>query len=230
MRTAFRLSDKLWLVSTIFYSKEAISMYIDPHFLLFDVSAWTHMFTLDDTVTWGEKILRPVIVYAALVIMLRIFGKRELAQLNPFDLVVILSLSNTVQNAIIGPDNSLVGGLVGAAALLVVNFLFSRLKYSSSTIEAAAEGVPVTLVSKGKANAQKLRSELITQRDLDIIAHRNGLEDANEIEKLVLDPNGSFLVDGKDGMKDAKFKREVLTKIGELSQQLEQIALRLQKT
>lgn len=205
-------------------------MYIDPQFLLFDGSGWTHMFTLDDTVTWTEKVLRPVIVYAALVIMLRVFGKRELAQLNPFDLVVILSLSNTVQNAIIGPDNSLVGGLVGAVALLLINFIFSRLKYSSSTIEAAAEGIPVTLVDKGNPDPQKLRSELITQRDLDIIAHQNGLENAEEIEKLVLDPNGSFLVDGKDEIKDARFKKEVLKKIGDLSKQLDQISSRLQKT
>ena len=205
-------------------------MYIDPQFLLFDGSGWTHMFTLDDTVTWTEKVLRPVIVYAALVIMLRVFGKRELAQLNPFDLVVILSLSNTVQNAIIGPDNSLVGGLVGAVALLLINFIFSRLKYSSSTIEAAAEGIPVTLVDKGNPDPQKLRSELITQRDLDIIAHQNGLENAEEIEKLVLDPNGSFLVDGKEEIKDARFKKEVLKKIGDLSKQLDQISSRLHKT
>ena len=65
-----------------------------------------------------EKILRPVIVYVALVVLLRVFGKRELAQLNPFDLVVLLSLSNTVQNAIIGNDNSLIGGIIGGGALL----------------------------------------------------------------------------------------------------------------
>lgn len=205
-------------------------MYIDTHFLLFDGSGWAHMFTLDDTVTWTEKVLRPVIVYTALVIMLRLFGKRELAQLNPFDLVVILSLSNTVQNAIIGPDNSLIGGLVGAVALLLINFIFSRLKYSSKSIEAAAEGVPVTLVSKGKPDPQQLRRELITERDLDIIAHQNGLENAEEIEKLVLDPNGSFLVDGKEEIKDARFKKEVLKKIGDLSKQLDQISSRLQKT
>ncbi|MFB3778613.1 MAG: hypothetical protein ACE141_13425, partial [Bryobacteraceae bacterium] len=71
-----------------------------------------------------EKVVRPLIVYAVLVVLLRIFGKRELAQLNPFDLVVLLSLSNTVQNAIIGSDNSLVGGLIGAATLLSVNYYY----------------------------------------------------------------------------------------------------------
>src|SRR6201996_2589031 len=71
----------------------------------------------------AEKILRPVIVYLCLVVFLRIFGKRELAQLNPFDLVVLLSLSNTVQNAMIGDDNSVSGGLVGAFSLLAINWI-----------------------------------------------------------------------------------------------------------
>jgi uncharacterized membrane protein YcaP (DUF421 family) len=74
----------------------------------------------------GEKILRPVIVYVFLVLFLRIFGKRELAQLNPFDLVVLLCLSNTVQNAIIGPDNSVTGGLTGAFTLMALNYLVVR--------------------------------------------------------------------------------------------------------
>src|ERR1700687_5691066 len=73
-----------------------------------------------------EKNLRPILVYAVLVVLLRVFGKRELAQLNPFDLVVLLSLSNTVQNAIIGNDNSLSGGVIGAATLLGMNYLVVR--------------------------------------------------------------------------------------------------------
>ncbi len=137
-------------------------MFIEFHPALAEISAWTNMFALDQTVTWAEKILRPVIVYIALVVMLRVFGKRELAQLNPFDLVVILSLSNTVQNAIIGEDNSLIGGVVGAVALLSINFAFSHLKYSSRPLEALTEGVPVKLVADGKTpkdtrtDAQKL--------------------------------------------------------------------------
>ena len=78
------------------------------------------------TVPILEKIVRPIIVYVALVLLLRVFGKRELAQLNPFDLVVLLSLSNTVQNAIIGNDNSVTGGLLGAFSLLLTNYLVVR--------------------------------------------------------------------------------------------------------
>jgi len=205
-------------------------MFIEFHAAFLDASALTNMFTLDESATWIEKIVRPMIVYGALVFMLRLFGKRELAQLNPLDLVVILSLSNTVQNAIIGPDNSLVGGVVGALSLLAVNFIFSRLKYSSRSLEAAAEGLPVTLIKDGKVDERKLRRELITKRDIEIIAHRNGLDHADNIEKLVLDPSGTFLVDGKDEMKDARFKREVLAKIGELSKQLTELNTALQKS
>ena len=83
----------------------------------------------------AEKILRPVVVYLALVVLLRIFGKRELAQLNPFDLVVLLSLSNTVQNAIIGNDNSVSGGLIGAFALLGVNYLVVRFLFKHRRLD-----------------------------------------------------------------------------------------------
>jgi len=204
-------------------------MFIDLHPAFIDVSTWAHMFTLDETATWAEKIIRPMVVYVALIVMLRIFGKRELAQLNPFDLVVILSLSNTVQNAIIGQDNSVVGGLVGALALLFINYVLARLKYASKTIEAFTEGRPKVLIANGKLDNATLKSELITERDLDIIAHENGLDDCKDIDKLILDPNGTFLVDGKDEIKDAKFKRDVLRKIGEISKQLNELNAALQK-
>ena len=90
---------------------------------------WTDMFVLALPV--AEKILRPIVVYLFLVIGLRLAGKRELAQLNPFDLVVLLTLSNTVQNAIIGDDNSVTGGVIGAATLLLVNFLVVRFLFPS---------------------------------------------------------------------------------------------------
>src|SRR6202163_1164314 len=92
-----------------------------------------------------EKLLRPAIVYLALVVLLRIFGKRELAQLNPFDLVVLLSLSNTVQNAIIGNDNSVSGGLVGALARLTINYLVVRFLFKHRRIDQVFEGKPTVL-------------------------------------------------------------------------------------
>lgn len=205
-------------------------MIAEIQFALFDGSAWPHMFALDNTVTWPEKLARPILVYLSLIVMLRVFGKRELAQLNPFDLVVILSLSNTVQNAIIGPDNSLVGGIVGAVALLGINYVVSRLKFASKTVEGLIEGTPVKIIERGKISEPERKREFITDRDLDVIAHQHGFENSTDIEKLVLDPNGTFLVDGKDEIKDARFKREVLKKIAELSKQMTELTTALQKS
>src|ERR1700741_2534689 len=89
-----------------------------------------------------EKILRPVLVYLFLVGFLRLFGKRELAQLNPFDLVVLLSLSNTVQNAMIGDDNSVTGGVIGAFSLLTVNWILTGLLFRAPKVNHALEGSP----------------------------------------------------------------------------------------
>lgn len=205
-------------------------MFIEFHLALIEASTWTNMFTLDpENVTWAEKILRPIIVYISLIVLLRIVGKRELAQLNPLDLVVILSLSNTVQNAIIGNDTSLVGGVVGAGALLLINSSVAYIKYRWPKVEAITEGKPVTLIENGKVNEAVLKSELMTDSDLDIIAHENGFDTADEIDRLILDPNGSFLVDGKDEIKDAKFKRDVLQKIEELSKQLKDLSASMNK-
>lgn len=206
-------------------------MFIESLFAFFAGSTWDNMFVLDaGQVTWAEKILRPALVYVSLIVLLRIVGKRELAQLNPLDLVVILSLSNTVQNAIIGNDTSLVGGIVGAAALLAINAAFAYLKFRSKGIENAIEGKPVKIIENGKIDENELRRELMTEADIDIIAHENGMDDRHEIDRLVLDPNGSFLVEGKDEIKDAHFKREVLKKIEELSKQLTELNAVLQKT
>src|ERR1700710_1628788 len=96
-----------------------------------------------------EKIVRPVVVYLCLIFFLRLFGKRELAQLNPFDLVVLLSLSNTVQNAIIGDDNSVTGGIVGAFSLLAINWLLMRLLFNMPKLNAAFEGSETLLILNG---------------------------------------------------------------------------------
>src|ERR1039457_7172893 len=103
-----------------------------------------------------EKILRPVIVYLFLVVFLRLFGKRELAQLNPFDLVVLLSLSNTVQNAIIGDDNSVTGGVIGAFSLLAINWLVVRVLFRSRRMTRVLEGRAALLVHNGQIDQRAL--------------------------------------------------------------------------
>src|SRR3569833_1570735 len=94
-----------------------------------------------------EKMLRPIVVYVCLVILLCVFGKRELAQLNPFDLVVLLSVSNTVQNAIIGDDNSITGGLIGAVSLFAMNYVVVRFLFRHRRLDQMLEGSATTLVS-----------------------------------------------------------------------------------
>src|SRR2546422_584970 len=128
-----------------------------------------------------EKILRPVIVYFFLVIGLRLAGKRELAQLNPFDLVVLLTLSNTVQNAIIGEDNSVTGGIIGATALLVVNYLVVRFLYGHQGLDQIVEGEPMLLIENGTVNERLLGKELITPAELEAAAHRQGFASLEEI-------------------------------------------------
>src|SRR5690242_20921713 len=117
-----------------------------------------------------EKIVRPLIVYAALILMLRLFGKRELAQLNPYDLVVLLTISNTVQNAIIGNDNSITGGLLGAVTLLLFNWVVVRVLYRHHEIDELIEGDSTTLVENGCVIQKALDEEVITVHELEAAA------------------------------------------------------------
>ena len=109
-----------------------------------------------------EKFLRPIIVYLCLVGFLRLFGKRELAQLNPVDLVVLLSLSNTVQNAMIGDDNSVSGGIIGAFSLLLAIWLLGRLLFRYPSINNALQCSPAVLIQTGKMDAAALNAERLT--------------------------------------------------------------------
>src|SRR6202451_2024210 len=109
---------------------------------------WGNMFHLALPVL--EKILRPILVYTFLVVVLRLAGKRELAQLNPFDLVVLLTLSNTVQNAIIGDDNSVTGGLIGAATLLMINYVVVWYLYGHQKLDRLIEGDADILIADGQ--------------------------------------------------------------------------------
>src|SRR6476659_4225926 len=109
-----------------------------------------------------EKVLRPWLVYIFLVVGLRLAVKRELAQINTFDLIVLLTLSNTVQNAIIGDDNSVTGGVIGATSLLVINYLVVRFLYKHRTLDQFIEGRGDVLIEDGKIKTQNLKKELIT--------------------------------------------------------------------
>jgi uncharacterized membrane protein YcaP (DUF421 family) len=140
----------------------------------------------------AEKILRPIVVYAFLVISLRLSGKRELVQLNPFDLVVLLTLSNTVQNAIIGDDNSVSGGIIGATSLLAVNYLVVRFLYNHRKLDQLVEGRADVLIDDGKVRTDHLKRELITMQQLSAAARKQGFDDLSDVRQCVLEPGGTL--------------------------------------
>jgi uncharacterized membrane protein YcaP (DUF421 family) len=189
------------------------------HSLIFD-----HMFQLPLPIL--EKLLRPVIVYLVLVLLLRLFGKRELAQLNPFDLVVLLSLSNTVQNAIIGEDNSVTGGIIGACSLLAINWLVVRVLFRSRRLTRAFEGRATILVHNGQIDKRALERESLSREELLEVIHRQGFEDLHQVRKCELEPNGTFYVEAFDPLVADKRHSELLERLDALSREVS--ALRVQ--
>lgn len=145
-------------------------------------------------ISTGEKILRSLIVYFFLLLMLRLLGKREVAQMTVFDLVVLLMLSNVLQNAMIGPDNSVTGGLIGATAILAANWLMGRLAFKSKRFGRALEGVPVLLVHHGQFIEPNLRRESISQEDVLSTLRTQGVFHLHEVRAAVLEPSGKLSI------------------------------------
>ena len=165
-----------------------------------------------------EKAIRPLIVYVALVLLLRVFGKRELAQLNQFDLVVLLMLSNTVQNAVIGNDNSVTGGLIGALTLVAVNGLVVRFLYRHERIDRVVEGKVSTLVEDGQVLKDNLDSELITVAELEAAAHRQGYETLEAVDRAILEPGGNLVFYGRKPTGTAIRQHELVAHLEEIKQ------------
>jgi uncharacterized membrane protein YcaP (DUF421 family) len=168
----------------------------------------------------AEKILRPVIVYLFLVAFLRIFGKRELAQLNPFDLVVLLSLANTVQNAMIGDDNSVSGGVVGAFALLAINWLLAWVLYRAPKVTVLLAGKSATLVRDGTVDEAELKRQSLTHEDLVSVLNKNGFNDPADVQLCVLEPNGTFYVEGKNPSSDSLEREGMIRALAELTSEV----------
>jgi uncharacterized membrane protein YcaP (DUF421 family) len=178
----------------------------------------TDMFVLGLPV--AEKIARPIVVYLFLIAGLRLAGKRELAQLNPFDLVVLLTISNTVQNAIIGEDNSVTGGIIGAATLLVLNYVVVKFLYTHEKLDRIIEGDPCVLIDNGVLNAHRLKHELITRSELETAAHKQGFGSLEEIDRAVLDPGGGISFSAKKPAPDRARHDEIMARLDGLSAQL----------
>ncbi len=179
---------------------------------------WKDMFVMGLPLL--EKVLRPIIVYAFLVVSLRLSGKRELVQLNPFDLVVLLTLSNTVQNAIIGEDNSVLGGLIGATSLLVTNYLVVRFLYDHRKLDQLVEGRADVLIEAGKVRTKHLKTELITMAQLEAAARKQGFGSISDVEQCVLEPGGTLTFIGKKpGSEDVRHQ-ELIGRLERLAQEI----------
>jgi len=182
---------------------------------------WKDMFVLG--LPLAEKILRPIVVYAFLVISLRLSGKRELVQLNPFDLVVLLTLSNTVQNAIIGEDNSVTGGVIGATSLLIVNYLVVRFLYGHKRLDQLVEGRADVLIDNGKISLERLKKELISPNQLEAAARKQGFESLEGVQQCILEPGGTLTFVAKKPATDDIRHQELLARLESLMQEISRL-------
>jgi uncharacterized membrane protein YcaP (DUF421 family) len=144
--------------------------------------------------SWQERAVRAVVVYVFLLIAIRIFGRRELGQLTAFDVIVLLTLSNILQNAMIGNDNSVTGGMVGALMLLSANLVLAFVVSRRPSVERIIEGVPKILIHDGKVMTEVVRMELLTEQDLLSAVRREGLEHFDQVHLAIYEPNGMISV------------------------------------
>jgi len=144
-----------------------------------------------------EKIVRPLVVYFFLLIAFRIAGKRELGQMTPFDLIVLLTISNVLQNAMVRPDNSLTGGIIGGLTLFVANGLIGRLTFCSASVAGLLEGKPTPLIENGRILTRNLRREVMTRGELERAIRKHGLDpeaDVLLIKRSLLEQDGTVAI------------------------------------
>jgi uncharacterized membrane protein YcaP (DUF421 family) len=179
----------------------------------------SHMFVL--TLPVVEKMLRPVVVYIFLVVGLRLAGKRELAQLNPFDLVVLLTL------AIIGEDNSVTGGLIGATTLLLINYLVVRFLYKHRELDEMVEGRADYLIRRGKINQRLMEHELITEAELQAVARKQGIASLKDVETATLESGGSISFILREPAPEEKRHRELVERLDALTREVTTLQMQL---
>jgi uncharacterized membrane protein YcaP (DUF421 family) len=189
---------------------------VDWHTLVVNL---LHLGAGDPAISILEKIVRPIAVYLLLVFALRRFGKRILAQLNPFDLVVLLTLSNTVQNAIIGNDTSLLGGVIGATALLGMNALLVRLYYRGPKVENRMVDDDIYLIQNYQLQEVELSRLHINVGELTAKAHERGFDDIDQVETAVLYPNGTIYMKG-DASPESRRLDDILREVKALRQEV----------
>ncbi|WP_337044656.1 DUF421 domain-containing protein [Emticicia sp. 17c] len=144
--------------------------------------------------TYAEIVLRAISVYLFMIIAIRLFGKKELAQLSVIDLVFILLISNAVQNAMVGPDNSLQGGLIAAGALFITNFILKKIIGRYDSVGKLIQGEPVMLIYKGKVQERNLKITGFTHAELEAAIREHGVEKIENIDLAMLEVDGNISV------------------------------------
>jgi uncharacterized membrane protein YcaP (DUF421 family) len=165
---------------------------------------------------WWDKAIRTLVVYAVVLALLRLAGKRQLAQLNAFDLVVLLLLSNVVQNAIIGNETSLPGGVLGAVILIAVNYALVRLSFRHRRVNRILQGTSATLFEGGHVRKKNLDHELITREELVAALRRQGME-LDDVKSVALTPEGTF----DANPKPKPSIEDVMAALGRIEQELQ---------
>ena len=173
-------------------------------------------------VSLPDKLIRTVAVYLVLAVILRVVGKRDLAQVNAFDLIVMLLLSNVVQNAIIGPDNSLLGGLIGAVVLVAANAGVVRAIRRNERLARLLEGRPTVLARNGRWDLRALRDEGLRLADVEAALRRQNANSVDDVQTLSLEPGGAIVATLLPDQQSATIAdvRRIEAKIDELLQRL----------
>lgn len=143
---------------------------------------------------WWEFVVRGVVVYVFLLLILRVTGKRQTGQLAPFDLVLLLILSNAVQNAMNGGDNSVLGGIISATTLIALHYAVALMTFKSKTMAAWIEGTPRTLIHNGVLNEEVMRAELLTRHELAAALRAAGCAEIQHVHIATLENNGQITV------------------------------------
>lgn len=160
------------------------------------------MFTM--AVPWWEFVVRGVIVYAFLLVFLRITGKRNVGQYDPFDLILLLVLSNAVQNSMNAGDNSLIGGLISATTLIICHSVMAHITYRNPRLSRLIDGKPQRLIENGQVIKETMASEHLTADDLQAALHAAGCLHAWEVERATIETNGQITIVMRNRDSEAK--------------------------
>ena len=169
-----------------------------------------------------DKIVRPIVVYFFLLFLIRFGGKRQLGSMTAFDIIVLLVLGNAVQNAIIGQDYSLMGGLIDAVVLMICNGITVQLSYRSNKVKKLVEGTPTLLVRDGKPIVRHLAKEAITQDELRSKLCQQGFDDITDVKLAILETDGTITVEPYPSSSENSRHRELSDRLKKIERLLSQ--------